>query len=75
MTGYQKYQLQWMIDHNFSISDLIRSLNEYRIDCDPTDDLSEMFWQWEMDVGFGGEIWVCEAEWGHCEGGITHDEH
>lgn len=67
MTEYQKYQLRWMIDHNFSISDLIRALNEYRIDCDPSDDLPEMFWQWEMDVGFGGEIWACEAEWKDCE--------
>lgn len=26
MTRYEKYQLQWMIDHDYSLDDLIKSI-------------------------------------------------
>lgn len=67
MTEYQKYQLQWMIDHGKSIDDFVYEIGKYREDCDPSDDILEMFWSWEHDVGFGGEIWACETEWKECE--------
>ena len=63
MTEYQKYQLQWMIDHDKLLDDLIDEIGKHREDCDPSDDIKEVFWSWEHDVGFGGEIWACEAEW------------
>lgn len=28
MTKYQKYQLKWMIDHNYSLDDLVDALTE-----------------------------------------------
>jgi len=68
MTPYQKYKLQWMIDHDKSIDDLICEINAHREDCDPADDLLEVFWSWEQDAGFGGEIWACYDEWKDCEG-------
>lgn len=72
MTDYQKYQLQWMIDHGYSLQDLMRELTEFQYD-DPEDSdristpISELFNEWESDRGFGSEIWVCEEEWKNCE--------
>ena len=77
MTEYQKYQLQWMIDHGYSIQDLIRELRNYQYD-DPEDSdrisapIDELFNEWEQDVGFDSEIWVCEDEWKNCEGGNSN---
>lgn len=68
MTAYQKYQLQWMIDHGYSLDDLIQELTSMQYD-DPEDSnristpISELYGEWVMDVGFGSEIWVCEGEW------------
>ena len=69
MTNYQKYQLQWMIDHGFSIQDLIQGLTDLQYD-DPEDSnqistpVSELFEQWEFGIGFAsGSLWACEQEW------------
>ena len=69
MTNYQKYQLQWMIDHGYSLQDLMRELTEFQYD-DPEDSdristpISELFGEWEFDRGFGSEIWACEGGYG-----------
>lgn len=68
MTEYQKYQLQWMIDHGYSLNDLVMELTNLQYD-DPEDirristPIFELYCEWEMDVGFGSEIWACEEEW------------
>ena len=72
MTDYKKYQLQWMIDHGYSLQDLMRGLTEFQYD-DPEDSdristpISELFNEWEFDRGFGSEIWACEGEWREVE--------
>lgn len=72
MTEYQKYQLQWMIDHGYSLDDLIQELTNMQYD-DPEDSdristpISELYDEWVIDVGFGSEIWACEGEWEQCE--------
>lgn len=66
MTAYQKYQLQWMIDHDKSLDDLMSEMTKYQINgCEETVD--EIFDQWEFNRGFGGEIWACYNEWLDCE--------
>ena len=68
MTAYQKYQLQWMIDHGYSLDDLIQELTSMQYD-DPEDSdristpISGLYGEWVMDVGLGSEIWVCKGEW------------
>ena len=68
MTDYQKYQLQWMIDHGYSLQGLMRELTEFQYD-DPEDSdristpISELFNEGESDREFGSEILVCEEEW------------
>ena len=68
MTKYHEYQLQWMIDHGYSLNDLIEELtkvqNELLEDStEPLPSIAEVFNEWEASSGFGSEIWVCEAEW------------
>ncbi len=65
---YEKSKLQWMLDHDYTLADLMRELTELQF-ADPEDSaqismpVSELFAQWENDVGFGSEIWPCFKEW------------
>lgn len=49
LTGYEKYQLEWMIEHGYSLEDLMRELEYY------TDYISviKLFRDWE---GYGKYI-------------------
>lgn len=70
MTDYEKYQLQWMIDHNYSLNDLIQELEDY-INQDSPDikiNLSKVFKEWKFNTGFNSEIYVCEEEYHDVEG-------
>lgn len=58
MTEYQKYQLQWMIDHGYSLDDLIQELTNMQYD-DPEDSdristpISELYDEWVGDRYIG----------------------
>lgn len=70
--SYNDDQLEWMIAHGYSLNDLVMELTDYQ-NSDPDADtltlpVSELFQRWEQDVGFGSEIWPCEAEWNDSEG-------
>ena len=73
MSNYEKYKLQWMLDHGYTLQDLIQSLTEYQ-QADPEDierastPITELFEEWQQDIGFRSEIWVCEQEWLDYEG-------
>ena len=65
MTDYQKYQLQWMIDHGYSLQDLMRELTELQYDDPEASDristpISELLNEWELVRGYGSVIWACE---------------
>lgn len=63
LTNYQKYQLQWMIEHEHSLDDLIYALENHQKETSGLT-VSELFKEWENDIGFtGSEIWACEDEW------------
>lgn len=65
MTNYEKYKLQWLIDHNYSLNNLIQELEDY-INQDSPDikiNLSKAFKEWELNTGFNSEIYVCEEEY------------
>ena len=65
MTNYEKYQLQWLIDHNHSLTDLIQELENY-INQDSPDikiNLSKAFKEWEFNTGFNSEIYACKEEY------------
>lgn len=66
MSDYEKYQLQWMIDHDCSLNDLIEELDYVRNDFDDGDrnSIASLYDIWEREYGFAGRsIWACEAEW------------
>ena len=70
MTNYQKYQLQWMIDHDHPLDELISEMLAMQTDGDKIvfdGDVADLFTEWEYTNGFGGEIWACENEWKQCE--------
>ena len=68
MTTYQKYQLQWMIDHDHPICELIANLDRYQKDWE-CETITELYSEWENNQGFGsGSIWACLDEWRDCEG-------
>ncbi len=72
MTDYEKYQLKWMIDHGYSLKDLMNELSSFQYEY-PEDTeriatpIDQLFAEWEADVGFGSEIWACKEEWRDCE--------
>lgn len=73
MSDYEKYQLRWMLEHGYSIKDLIDALTAYQHydtenACRISTPVNELFAEWEQNMGFGSEIWACEAEWWECEG-------
>ena len=71
MSDYDKYQLEWMVDHGYSLKDLIRELTTYQSSSltDKVIPISKLFEGWEKDIGFRSDIWACEEEWSKCECG------
>lgn len=73
MNEYEKYQLQWMLDHNHSIREMITRLgeiafNEMSNDVGLSFDkiMDEAFEIFEYEQGFDNEeIWLCKDEWEH----------
>lgn len=73
MNEYEKYQLQWMLDHNHSIREMITRLgeiafNEMSNDVGLSFDkiMDEAFEIFEYEQGFKNEeIWLCKDEWEH----------
>lgn len=71
--AYQKYQTEWMSRHNFSLMDLIVSLNDYLKDYESentpmTEDIiPQIFTEWQQNAGFAGQLWVCKEEFEQTE--------
>lgn len=63
---YEKYKLNWMAIHGYTVLDLVRSVENYRksLEMDGTNNsLENILDEWENDCGFCGEIWACYDEW------------
>lgn len=67
MSDYEKYQLQWMIDHRITLHDLVTELEEMQRSF-PDEPVNVLYEAWEGDRGFHGMIWACEDEWKDVEG-------
>lgn len=72
LTDYERYQLEWMIDHGHSLGELMNSISmlqkDYEVAPDYNKTVDELFDIWGRDSGFGGEIFASEAEWRDAEG-------
>lgn len=60
--AYERYKLRWLIDHGYSISQLIEKLAEIENESDYCEDANEAYKEFEAESGFGGELWVCFDE-------------
>ena len=65
---YEQYKLKWMIDHGFTLSDLIAGMEEmiceYLSDDEVRTNFQSLFADWEYGAGFaGGSIWPCFEEY------------
>ena len=58
--AYEKYKLDWMLRHGYTLADLVRELSDYMEEAN--EDLVVVFDIWESDYGFRSEIWVCFDE-------------
>ena len=65
---YERFKLRWMLDHGFTLKDLIQELDKLREESDPDESLESIFADWEFNCGFGSEIWPCFQEYLECEG-------
>ena len=67
LKGYERYQLEWMIEHGYSLEDLMGRLTEIHNElADNAVSLNpkEIFNIFEYESGFKeSEIWACEDEW------------
>lgn len=65
--AYEVFKLQWMINHGFTLTDLIECmeimLHEDMADSDERSSLQSLFADWEFGVGFvDGSVWPCFEE-------------
>lgn len=60
LTDYERYQLEWMIEHGHSLKEFVKGLD--CVDLDGIGSLEEAYVIWEQDYGFGGEIFSNERE-------------
>lgn len=70
MNEYEKYRLQWMLDHDYSLPDLLERLSDIAMNenldeiQNPRVMLNEAFERLEYEQGFDNEeIWLCKDEW------------
>lgn len=59
LSDYEKFQYQWLIDHGYSLLDLIKALDKYK----PSMNLLTVFRDWEYEHGFDGQIYPCAGEY------------
>ena len=62
--AYEKYQLDWMKEHNCSLMDIINTMDGIWNDDEDKEELSpgNAFEAFEIDCGFNGSIYVCYQE-------------
>lgn len=68
MGEYERYRLNWMIEHGHTLPQLIRQLNRLQEECEEGTSVEELWKMWEEEYGFDGELWVCYEEWAQAEG-------
>ena len=69
MNEYEKYQLQWLMEHGYSLADFVKALIPYANEVSSIEPdanlaycLEEGFYDFKNE-GFNGDIWLSEEEW------------
>ena len=61
---YEVFKLQWLIDHGYTLTDIINELEELRAEADDTDvTIPMLFSTFENDIGLNGSLYPCFDEW------------
>lgn len=69
LKGYEKYQLEWLISHGYSLDDLIDNLQEVfeMLQAEKEDneviDIRETYEVWHDSFGFEQNIFASKEEW------------
>ena len=58
--AYEKYRLDWMLKHGYTLTSLMNELDSMQEESEDT--VSQLFIDWEYGFGFSSEIWVCFDE-------------
>lgn len=79
LSSYEKYQLKWLMEHGYSLENLMEELEEVRMSLETSTDgirsIEDIFNIWESEVGFKGyNIWVSKEEWHDNEKTLSQDE-
>lgn len=66
--AYERFKLQWMIDHDFTLGDLITCMEDMVCEdlsgSEVRTSLQSLFADWEYGEGFaGGSVWPCFEEY------------
>lgn len=57
MDAYNRFKLEWMLEHGFSLDDLIDGLEKSQLDSQTGDTIRDIYEDWELFHGFDSEIW------------------
>lgn len=68
MGEYEKYRLNWMIEHGRTLPELIRQLARLQDECEEITSVEQLWEMWKEEYGFDGSLWVCYEEWAQAEG-------
>ena len=64
--AYEVFRLKWIIDHGFSVFDLVKNLDamieEDQNESGVRTSIQSLFQDWEFGIGFDGAIWPCYQE-------------
>lgn len=75
LTDYERYQLEWMIGHGHSLRELMNELTSLQNILEDTPGVNltvgDVFDEWELNHGFGSELYACEEEWRETEGSLS----
>ena len=63
MDAYNRFKLEWMLEHGFSLDDLIDGLEKSQLDSQTGDTIRDIYEDWELFHGFDSEIWSSASEY------------
>lgn len=60
---YERFKLQWMVDHGYTLTDFVKILDEIAEESADNESVFEYYDAFESDIGFNGELYPSFYEW------------
>lgn len=64
LSGYEKYKIKWLIEHGYSLYDLMNQLDK-GLKILKNVSIVKLFNIWENEIGFCSQIWANEIDWNY----------